>query len=111
MAEATPVKLESGESQSRTPDSALISEELETLEKECECLSTQFIALTNTLKTLETSRAYMWKSPETVVNEHIRQLKKYNETKDLALGLVSMISDQRGITAQRVFDEMKIEHP
>lgn len=47
--------------------------------------------------------------PEAIVKKHISQLKKYNELKDIALGLVTMIADQRQLRTTDILDEMKVE--
>ncbi|CCE85467.1 Piso0_005063 [Millerozyma farinosa CBS 7064] len=47
--------------------------------------------------------------PEAIVKKHISQLKKYNELKDIALGLVTMIADQRKLRTTDILEEMKVE--
>lgn len=47
--------------------------------------------------------------PEAVVKRHISQLEKYNELKDIALGLVTMIADQRQLRTTDILEEMKLE--
>ena len=47
--------------------------------------------------------------PEAIVKKHISQLKKYNELKDIALGLVTMIADQRQLRTTDILEEMKVE--
>lgn len=48
-------------------------------------------------------------NPEAIVKKHISQLKKYNELKDIALGLVTMIADQRQLRTTDILEEMKVE--
>lgn len=48
-------------------------------------------------------------NPEAIVKKHISQLKKYNELKDIALGLVTMIADQRQLKTTDILEEMKVE--
>lgn len=43
------------------------------------------------------------------MKKHISQLKKYNELKDIALGLVTMIADQRKLRTTDILEEMKVE--
>lgn len=47
--------------------------------------------------------------PEAVVKKHISKLKEYNELKDIALGLVTMIADQRQLRTTDILEEMKVE--
>ncbi|CUM63939.1 uncharacterized protein PRCAT00001527001 [Priceomyces carsonii] len=47
--------------------------------------------------------------PEAIVKKHISQLKKYNELKDIALGLVTMIADQRKLRTTDILEEMRVE--
>lgn len=47
--------------------------------------------------------------PEAVIKRHISQLEKYNELKDIALGLVTMIADQRQLRTTDILEEMKLE--
>ncbi|KAI3405846.1 hypothetical protein KGF56_001453 [Candida oxycetoniae] len=47
--------------------------------------------------------------PEVIIKKHIQQLKKYNELKDVALQLVTLIADQRQVRTTDIFDEMKCE--
>lgn len=47
--------------------------------------------------------------PEAIVKKHISQLKKYHELKDIALGLVTMIADQRQLRTTDILEEMKFE--
>lgn len=49
------------------------------------------------------------KDPEVIVKKHISKLKKYNDLEDIALGLVSMIADQRQLRTADIIEEMKIE--
>ncbi|ODV77524.1 uncharacterized protein CANTADRAFT_23640 [Suhomyces tanzawaensis NRRL Y-17324] len=49
------------------------------------------------------------KDPEAIVKKHISQLKKYHELKDIALGLVTMIADQRQLRTTDILEEMKFE--
>lgn len=47
--------------------------------------------------------------PEAIVKKHISKLKEYNELKDIALGLVTMIADQRQLRTTDILEEMKVE--
>lgn len=47
--------------------------------------------------------------PEAIVKKHIAQLKQYHELKDIALGLVTMIADQRKLRTMDILEEMKFE--
>lgn len=47
--------------------------------------------------------------PEAVVKKHIGQLAKYNELKDIALGLITMIADQRKLRTTDILEEMRGE--
>ncbi|KAI5958067.1 hypothetical protein KGF57_002875 [Candida theae] len=47
--------------------------------------------------------------PEVIVKRHIQQLKKYNELKDVALQLVTLIADQRQVKTTDILNEMKLE--
>ncbi len=47
--------------------------------------------------------------PEEIVKAHILGLKKYNELKDVALGLITMIADQRQLRMADILKEMNIE--
>ncbi|EDK42673.1 hypothetical protein LELG_00851 [Lodderomyces elongisporus NRRL YB-4239] len=47
--------------------------------------------------------------PEVIIKRHIQQLKKYNELKDVALQLVTLIADQRQVRTTDILDEMKLE--
>ncbi|ABN67342.2 predicted protein [Scheffersomyces stipitis CBS 6054] len=49
-------------------------------------------------------------NPEEIVRKHIIMLNKYNELKDIALGLVTMIADQRHIRTTDILEEVKVEH-
>lgn len=40
---------------------------------------------------------------------HILGLKKYNELKDVAMGLITMIADQRQLRMSDILKEMNIE--
>lgn len=111
MADKTLIESQIEEPPNRLSNSSTITKDMKNLEFECETLSNLFLELVASLKTAGNFCAPERYTPEAVVNEHIHQLKKYNETKDLALHLVSMIADQRGITIQEVFDDMKIQHP
>lgn len=44
--------------------------------------------------------------PEAVVRRHISQLEKYHELKDIALGLVTMIADQRHLRTTDILEEI-----
>ncbi|AWU75651.1 hypothetical protein CAS74_003938 [Pichia kudriavzevii] len=46
---------------------------------------------------------------EKEMKRHIRQLKKYNELKDLSMGLIQMIADSRQLTLREIMKEMEIE--
>ncbi|CAH6721150.1 hypothetical protein CLIB1444_05S04676 [[Candida] jaroonii] len=48
-------------------------------------------------------------NPEAIVKKHIGKLKKYNELRDIALGLVTMIADQRKLRTTDILEEMKVE--
>ncbi|KAK6456763.1 Swi5-domain-containing protein [Scheffersomyces xylosifermentans] len=48
--------------------------------------------------------------PEAVVRRHISQLTKYHELKDIALGLVTMIADQRHVRTTELLKEMKVDY-
>jgi hypothetical protein len=43
------------------------------------------------------------------MKRHIKQLKTYNELKDLSMGLIQIIADQRHVTLRAIMDEMGIE--
>lgn len=43
------------------------------------------------------------------MKRHIRQLKKYNELKDLAMGIIQLIADQKQSTLRSVMNEMGVE--
>lgn len=43
------------------------------------------------------------------MQKHIRQLKTYNELKDLSMKLIQLIADQRQLTLQAIMNEMGIE--
>ena len=43
------------------------------------------------------------------MKRHIRQLKKYNELKDLGMGIIQLIADQKQSTLRGIMDEMGIE--
>lgn len=47
--------------------------------------------------------------PEVIIKRHIQQLKKYNELKDVALQLVTLIADQRQVKTTDILNEMKLE--
>ncbi|CAK9435540.1 uncharacterized protein LODBEIA_P02670 [Lodderomyces beijingensis] len=47
--------------------------------------------------------------PELIIKKHIQQLKKYNELKDVALQLITLIADQRQVKTTDILDEMKVE--
>ncbi|CAI5756726.1 unnamed protein product [Candida verbasci] len=47
--------------------------------------------------------------PEIIIKKHIQQLKKYNELKDIALELISMIADHRQVKTTDILNEMKVE--
>lgn len=47
--------------------------------------------------------------PEEIVKAHILGLKKYNELKDVAMGLITMIADQRQLRMADILKEMNIE--
>ncbi|KAI5969919.1 hypothetical protein CANMA_000959 [Candida margitis] len=47
--------------------------------------------------------------PEVIIKKHIQQLKKYNELKDVALQLVTLIADQRQVKTTDILNEMKLE--
>ncbi|CAK7896410.1 pachytene arrest protein Sae3p [[Candida] anglica] len=46
-------------------------------------------------------------NPEAVVKKHIAQLEKYTDLQDIALGLVTMIADQRKLCISNILDEMR----
>ncbi|ODQ63447.1 hypothetical protein NADFUDRAFT_47852 [Nadsonia fulvescens var. elongata DSM 6958] len=48
-------------------------------------------------------------NPPKIVNCHIKLLKEYNEVRDIALGFIGMISEQRGIRVKDVLEEMGVE--
>lgn len=46
---------------------------------------------------------------EKEMKQHIRQLKKYNELKDLSMGIIQLIADQKSSTLREVMNEMGVE--
>ncbi|CCH46834.1 hypothetical protein BN7_6435 [Wickerhamomyces ciferrii] len=48
-------------------------------------------------------------NPEEIVKSHILGLKKYNELKDVAMGLITMIADQRQLKISDILKEMEVE--
>ncbi|RCK55657.1 hypothetical protein Cantr_05586 [Candida viswanathii] len=48
-------------------------------------------------------------NPELIIKKHIRQLNKYNELKDLALQLISLIANQRKVKILDILNEMNLE--
>lgn len=47
--------------------------------------------------------------PEAIVKRHISKIQKYDDLKDIALGLVTMIADQRKLRTMDILEEMKDE--
>lgn len=47
--------------------------------------------------------------PEAIVKRHISKIEKYDDLKDIALGLVTMIADQRKLRTTDILEEMKQE--
>ncbi|CDK29320.1 unnamed protein product [Kuraishia capsulata CBS 1993] len=70
-------------------------EKLDVLQQECNALISE----------LDSSQ----EDAELIVKKHIKQLKRYNELKDVALSLVSLIADQKHLPVQEILDEMKVE--
>lgn len=48
-------------------------------------------------------------SPKSIVKRHIVQLDKYNEFKDIALGLITMIADHQELKTTDILEEMRHE--
>lgn len=46
---------------------------------------------------------------EKEMKQHIKQLKEYNELKDLSMGIIQLIADQKQATLRTVMNEMGIE--
>lgn len=46
---------------------------------------------------------------EKEMKRHIKQLKKYNELKDLSMGIIQLIADQKNSTLREVMNEMGVE--
>lgn len=46
---------------------------------------------------------------EKEMKQHIEQLKEYNELKDLSMGIIQLIADQKQATLRTVMNEMGIE--
>ncbi|KAF6062917.1 Swi5 family protein [Candida albicans] len=47
--------------------------------------------------------------PELIIQKYIQDLNKYNELKDLALQLITLIADQRKVKTSDILQEMNIE--
>lgn len=47
--------------------------------------------------------------PELIIKKYIQDLNKYNELKDLALQLITLIADQRKVKTSDILQEMNIE--
>ncbi|EMG45606.1 hypothetical protein SBY92_004875 [Candida maltosa Xu316] len=47
--------------------------------------------------------------PELIFKKHIQQLHKYNELKDIALQLISLIADQRQVKISDILSEMNVD--
>lgn len=84
--------------------------------------SDNIIKLKTTLKEIQTEHANLKvslghdldkdfdiTSYEKETRKHIRQLKTYNELKDISMNLIQMIADQKQTTIRKVMDEMGIE--
>ncbi|KAL7665378.1 hypothetical protein ABC855_g2633 [[Candida] zeylanoides] len=48
-------------------------------------------------------------NPVAIVKKHIASLEKYSDLKDIALGLVTMIADQRQLRTTDILEEMKAD--
>lgn len=48
-------------------------------------------------------------NPYKIVEEHIKQLKKYNEVRDTALKLMESIANLRNLTIDDIAKEMKVD--
>lgn len=48
------------------------------------------------------------KHPELIIKKHIQQLNKYNELKDLALQLISLIANQKKVKIIDILNEMNL---
>lgn len=48
-------------------------------------------------------------NPVAIVKKHIALLEKYSDFKDIALGLVTMIADQRQLRTTDILEEMKAD--
>ncbi|GME73888.1 unnamed protein product [Ambrosiozyma monospora] len=46
---------------------------------------------------------------KSILKRHIRQLNKYNELKDVALSLVSLIADQKQVSIKSILEEMNVD--
>lgn len=71
---------------------------MQELESECQLLQLEFNSLRAGAAT-----------PQSVVKQHIAELKRFNRVKDIALGLITLIADSRGITVKEVMDEMGLD--
>ncbi|KAK6891410.1 hypothetical protein K6H09_004543, partial [Candida tropicalis] len=48
-------------------------------------------------------------NPELIIKQHIKQLNKYNDLKDLALQLISLIANQRKVKINDILNEMNLK--
>ncbi|ODV87132.1 hypothetical protein CANARDRAFT_188405, partial [[Candida] arabinofermentans NRRL YB-2248] len=71
-------------------------ERLESLQKECNQL----------ISALELNESSDIDYSEAIVRKHIKSLKKYNDLKDVALSLVSMIATQKNVKVSDILEEM-----
>jgi hypothetical protein len=67
-------------------------------------LSTTFPSLASTVTPLEKRNAVVAHA-KTIVNDHIAKLNRYNEIKDIALGLLNLIAEREGRRLADVMEE------
>lgn len=63
----------------------------------------------NQCSSLISELANSTQNPKAIVKRHIIELNKYNELKEIALGLITMIADQRKVKTMDILEEIKFE--
>jgi len=78
------------------PKTARLHTQIRTLETQISQATTDLLAATSQLKNPDASAT---------VKTHIALLHRYNETKDIGMGLLGLISEQRGVRLKEVLEE------
>lgn len=51
----------------------------------------------------------MLEDPDSTIREYLAKLREYNDLKDIAMGLVYIISEQRSVKLSDILKEMEVE--